>query len=220
MSDAYEEHMRKHLPYPGVFDLHEAQNKTQSFLYRHHKVNHLLCAFRWRGLQRYRELILSLTEDENKANLDFGGAASPLGLGTIVVDTLSRDATGRIVHYRNLDAFADGVHMIFSSHTLEHIADLDRILQQMKDTLKPAGHFIAHVPSFYCERWRAGTHSNRRYNDHQWTFYLDDDTVIPKDEKAQRDTMIPIDAIVAKYFDIQISSYCGDDSIFIHGRKL
>ena len=58
-SKEYQGHMARHLPYPGIYDLHEAQNETKNFLYRHHEVNHLLGVFRWRGIQKHKDLIFN-----------------------------------------------------------------------------------------------------------------------------------------------------------------
>jgi hypothetical protein len=73
------------------------------------------------------------------------------------------------------------------------------------------GICIFHVPSFYCERWRVGTHSNKTYQDHCWTFGLSGD-YIPEDMFVN---YIEIDILIKKYFNLDICEYCGDDSIYI-----
>lgn len=214
MSGEYDKMMRMHLPFPGTYDLHEAQNKTQNFEYRHHSVNHKLCIFRWRGIQKHKERILKLATNKDYNAVDLGGAACPLGFNTIVVDHLPKDAFGRKVLYRDLDEVPGQIDFLFSSHTLEHIPELESVFQKISDKMQKEGICIFHVPSFYCERWRVGTHSNKAYHDHCWTFGLSDDSV-PLNEL---NSFVAIDSLINKYLDVTLAEHCGDDSIYIEAR--
>ena len=213
-SKVYEEHMRKHLPFGNVYDLHEAQNKTENYQHRHHAVNHELGIFRWRGIQKHKDLILQYANNKDLKIVDLGGAACPLGFDSVIVDFLKKDASGKEVKYKYLADLPFKADLIFTSHTLEHVEPLEEVVGQMADTLVDGGHMMAHVPSFYCERWRSEIHSNRKYNDHAWTFGLAG-SEIPDGLKNYKH----IDSILEKKFDLLISEYCGDDSIFIYGRK-
>jgi SAM-dependent methyltransferase len=213
-SDEYETHMLKHLPFGQVYDLHEAQNKTLNYQYRHHELNHQLGIFRWRGIYKHKDLILKYVNDKNLKIVDLGGAACPLGFHSDIVDFLPKDASGKPVKYKYLADLPYKADVIFTSHTLEHIEPLEEVVQQIADALVDGGHLMAHVPSFYCERWRSNIHTNRKYNDHAWTFGLSD-SKIPTDLK----NYLAIDTILEKQFDLSIAEFCGDDSIFIFGRK-
>ncbi len=213
-SEAYEEMMTRHLPYPGVYDLHEAQNYTRNFTYRHHEANHLLGAFRWRGIYKHRHLILDLVLREGAQVVDLGGAAGPLGLGAQVVDFLPVDALGHQVRFRYLNELPEPVDVLFSSHTLEHIPELHNIMREIQKALVPGGHLMLHLPAFHCERWRVGTHQNKLYNDHQHTFGLKG-----TDHPEGLINYLDIDELVGQYFDLEMAEYCGDDSIFILAKN-
>lgn len=213
-STEYEQLMSKFLPYPKVYDLHEAQNKTQNFLFRHMEMNHRLGAFRWRGVYKHRDFIMQAIGTEKTKVLDLGGAASPLGFHAKVVDFLEKDAYGRAVPYRTLDQVEEAVDVVFTSHTLEHIPELETVVQQVQQVLVPGGLFIIHVPAYHCERWRAGIHTNRVYNDHYWTFGLAGSEV--------PDGLVnynEIDQFIGRFFEVELAEYCGDDSIFIVAKK-
>lgn len=213
-SSEYDELMARHLPCDGAFDLHEAQNQTPSFTFRHRVVAPRLGVFRWRGMQRHKQRILGLIEAAQRRVLDFGGAGGPLGLGSSVVDQLERDAWGRPVELRSLGAARGAADVIFSSHALEHIPPLDELLAQMRESLVPGGTLVAHVPSYFCERWRAGTHSSRRYNDHVWTFGLEDAPLA-----SGLVAYANIATRVAAHLDVELAEYCGDDSIIVFARR-
>lgn len=213
-SAEYEALMHRYLPFPGIYDNHEAQNQTSNFQFRHHQVNHRLGVFRWRGIHRNKERILQSLQGPNKVVIDLGGAAGPLGLGSIIVDFLEKDAYGNEVPYKFLKDVQQEVDVVFTSHTLEHIPNLENLIEEVKEVLKPHGEFFIHIPAFYCERWRAGTHTNKLYNDHVWTFGLAGSEV---PENLQN--YLEIDSLLSKYFEIELKEYCGDDSIFIICKK-
>lgn len=213
-SREYAELMSRHLPVDGSHDQHEAQNETQNYRFRHHTVAHRLGVFRWRGIQKHLDTLLPLLTVPGSKVVDFGGAGGPLGLGSDVVDRLSEDAWGRAVTHHSLSELGESVDVVFSSHALEHIPDLDDVLRSMQRCLKPGGQLILHVPSFHCERWRAGVHSNARYNDHVWTFGVGQD---PAGLACQN--YVDIASKVGEFFAVRRAEYCGDDSILVLASK-
>jgi SAM-dependent methyltransferase len=213
-SSEYAELMSRHLPADGSYDLHEAQNETLNYRFRHHTVAHRLGVFRWRGMQKHLDTLLPLLTADGIRVVDFGGAGGPLGLGSEVVDRLSRDAWGRAVRHHSLAELGGTVDVVFSSHALEHIPELDDVLRSIQGCLKPGGQLVLHVPSFHCERWRAGVHSNARYNDHVWTFGIGPDPV-----GLACQSYIDIASKIAEFFSVHHADYCGDDSILVLGSK-
>ncbi len=210
-SEEYDDIMSMYLETPFENDLHEAQKQTPNFLYRHHDRNHELCIFRWRGIQKYKDIIVEMASRQGGTNIDLGGAACPLGFSTKVVDFLNKDAFGRKVPYKYIDQVPGKIDFLFSSHTLEHIVELKKTLQELSQKMNKNGLLIFHLPSFSCERWRVGTHSNKKYNDHCWTFGLTDDKINPD----SYENYLEIDTLIGHYFKIEIAENCGDDSIYI-----
>ncbi len=217
LSEEYRELMSKHLPFDDSHDRHEAQNRTENFRFRHHVAAGRLGAFRWRGMQEHLATLLTLTEGAEQGRrlvLDLGGAAGPLGLGSKVVDRQAHDKYGDPVPYHDLKDVPESADVIFSSHTLEHIPDLDGILRDIHDTLRPGGHTVLHLPAFSCERWRAGGHTHAVYHDHVHTFRLSEPELPDTFDDA-----IAIDDKVAEHLDIVEASYCGDDSIWLVAQR-
>jgi Methyltransferase domain len=210
----YTQLMSRHLPFDGSHDLHEAQNETQNYRFRHQAVARRLGVFRWRGIQKNLDRILPLLTAPAAKIIDFGGAGGPLGFDAEVVDRLPQDAWGRPVRHHSLADVGENVDVVFSSHALEHIAELDDILRSMHRCLRPGGHLILHVPSFQCERWRAGVHVNERYSDHVWTFGIG-----PEPHGLECKNYVDIAQKVRDSFEVRCAEYCGDDSIFILARK-
>ena len=123
-----------------------------------------LGAWRWRLMQRNSERLLPLLE--GRRVLDFGGAAGPVGYGCDIVD-----------HGADMRALydADGTYdTIYTSHTLEHIVDLDLALLCIREKLAAGGYLIAHVPSWEKEALR---HAN--WPHHYQTFGLGNDADHP-----------------------------------------
>lgn len=209
-SEAYAELMYRDVPYNRDYGLHEAQTATKSFMFRAFKADRVLRAFRWRGIQEHLDLILDRFASSPGPVVDLGGAASPFGLGSVIVDRLPRDVDGRAVPYTSLDELPEQPGLVISSHTLEHVPQLETELERIVATLLPGGTLIAHVPSFSCERWRAGIHSHASFGDHVWTFGLRDTPDLPPG--LQR--YVEIDALLADRFEeVELARYCGDDSI-------
>jgi SAM-dependent methyltransferase len=173
-----------------------------------------LGVFRWRGIQKHLDTLLPLLTAPASRIIDFGGAGWPLGLGSEVVDRSDRDACGRAVRHHSLAELGESIDVIFSSHALEHIPELDDVLRSMQSCLKPGGQLVLHVPSFHCERWRAGVHSNSSYNDHVWTFGIGND---PLGVECQN--YVDIARKVGEFLSVRRAEYCGDDSILVLASK-
>lgn len=209
-SNKYQELMNRHVPYDGDYGLHEAQTATKSFLFRAFEVDHILRAYRWRGIQEHLDQVLDLIVGSRGLVADLGGAGSPFGLGSVVVDQLPMDAEGREVRYRSLDELPEPCHVILSSHTLEHIPELEAELGRIREVLVPGGTLVALLPAFSCERWRAGVHSHASFGDHVWTFGLSETPNVPEGLV----NYVEVDELLARFFTVQSATYCGDDSIF------
>lgn len=201
--------MMRFVPITGEYGRHEAFTYTRSYVYRHATCLRELGVFRWRGMQENLDEILDRVAPEDVSVVDFGGAGCPLGLGSTVVDRMKRDAAGRPVGYRDVKDLAAKADVVFSSHVLEHIEPIEKVLEDIRDALKPGGDFIVFVPSYTNEGWQAGRHENRRFGRHVWTFGLSDDP-LPKDLPKFR----AVDRLLANYFKIEKAEYCGDDSIY------
>ncbi len=213
-SDRYQQMMNLHVPYDGEYGLHEAQTTTKSFNHRAFEVDHILRAYRWRGIQEHLDEVLELVTSDGLV-ADLGGAGSPFGLGSVVVDQLPVDADGNQVRYRSLDDLPEPCQAILSSHTLEHIPELEAELARIRDSLAPGGRFMALLPAFSCERWRAGNHSHAAFGDHVWTFGLSGTPGVPEGLVSY----VEADKLFADYFTVETATYCGDDSIFLVCRR-
>lgn len=205
--------MGRHLPHPGIYDLYEAQNDTRNYRFRHREIQDRLGVFRWRGMQKHLATVLELVTAPGAVVVDFGGAAGPLGLGTTLVDQQQVDCLGRAVKYHSLDEIEGSIDVIFSSHTLEHIPELEAILASFTRHLSADGHLLLHLPSVTCERWRAGNHLHKVYNPHVWTFGIG-----PKPEGITCQNYLDVRDYLGSRFRVETLEYCGDDSIFVHAR--
>ena len=214
-SDEYRELMNRYVPYDGDYGLHEAETATKSFLFRAFEAEEQLRTWRWRGIQENLELILELIDDPDKLVVDLGGAASSFGLGSVIVDQLPFDAEGKKVPYASLDELPRKADVVITSHTLEHIPDLDRELRRIRDSLRLGGRLVALIPAFSCERWRVGTHSHADFGDHVWTFGLSGTPNLPDGLI----NYVNFDEMLAPYFTVEKAEYCGDDSIFAVARR-
>ena len=212
--DDYQDLMMRFVPCTGVHGLYEASTYTLSYRFRHHDCLPVLGAFRWRGMQEHLETVLEHVADTSKLVVDLGGAGCPLGLGSIVIDKLKRDATGQPVRYSSVSEVGQPIDTLFSSHCLEHIYELDDALQEMQRSLKPDGVLLVFVPSYSNEGWRFGAHDNKRFGSHQWTFGLNSDGL-----SLGLQRYLDIDVVLARYFSVECAQYCGDDSIFCVCRR-
>src|SRR3954451_14862251 len=132
-SPEYQELMNRYVPYDGDYGLHEAETNTKSFIFRSFQVPERLRAYRWRGVQENLDLILDLIDDDSKYVVDLGGAASPFGLGSVIVDQLPLDCYGNPIQYSSLEQLPEKADVVITSHTLEHIPPLEDVLQQVHD---------------------------------------------------------------------------------------
>ena len=193
----------------GLF-LDDAEKRTKDFRYRHGKMSRILGCWRWKGLYQHKQKILPILFDKEKRGIDFGGAFGPVSMHTTVVDFAEKDIFHRKIKYKSLQDIDFTVDYIFSSHTLEHIEALESVFSQMQKILKKGGQLILNLPAYSCKRWRHGVHSNKKFNDHKWTFILAGTSLeenIPK--------LLEIDTLIKQYFTISFKTYTGDNSIFI-----
>jgi len=193
----------------------DAEQETLNYIYRHNHLNKILGAWRWEPLFLYRKELLPIIFKETNRGIDFGGGAGPISLASTIVDLGSKDIFFRDIIYNRLSEIEFNTDYIFSSHTLEHIKVLPKIMSQFQRILKNGGNLILLLPSYSCHRWRAGNHTNKKYIDHQWTFKLSDtqlEEVIPN--------ILQIDTLVEEYFKVIIKEYSGDNCIFIFATTL
>lgn len=128
----------------------------------------LVGAWRW-PLLHQRQVYEKLLEwiDESESIIDFGGAAGPLGYGALVVD--------RIAGVRGLEEIDGPVDMIFTAHTLEHVADLGLLMCSFHWKLRAGGRLVALVPSYENEMLRA-----ENWDFHAQTFCMSGDEELPE----------------------------------------
>lgn len=215
-SAAYEKLFLTHIKEPTAYldYLDDAEQKTRNFRYRHFYLGKALGAWRWKGVYQFREQLIPVIFDKNKRGIDFGGAYGPVAKNTVIVDQLPKDIFGRKIQYNDLGKLDFSPDFIFSSHTLEHISNLEEVLQELQKVLKTGGDLILNLPAYSCIRWQSGIHTNRKFNDHKWTFHLAT-TTMPDSINAP----LAIDTLIGQYFNIQTSQYTGDNSIFIWAKK-
>lgn len=157
----------------------------------------LVGAWRWKILQAHAELLLPILSQGYV--LDVGGAAGPVGYNATVIDHADRDRKALYDIRGRPDA-------IFSSHTLEHIADLDLFLLAASHKLRPGGQFVAVVPGYRNEVLRA---SNWPYHEH--TFHLLEDEErgdVPSESVA-------FDAWVGRHFEVDVAVHHTDRNILV-----
>jgi 2-polyprenyl-3-methyl-5-hydroxy-6-metoxy-1,4-benzoquinol methylase len=121
------------------------------------------------------------------------------------------DANGDTVPYHSLGQLGRKADAIITSHTLEHIPELESVLGEMQQTLKPGGLLIAALPSYTCERWRAERHGNSVYGDHVWTFGLSETNDLPEGLTNYAHA----DELLGRYFNVTEAEYVGDDTIWL-----
>ena len=213
-SGEYQRMMDAYVPYQCDPGRNEASTYTKSYYYRHHTCFLRLGVWRWRGMQRKATQLLSLFEQADGRIIDLGGAGCPVGMEAVVVDRLSVDKAGRKVRFSSLKNVEFEPALIFASHVLEHIEDLDGILSEIKAKLADGGWFVVFVPSFTNEGWRAGLHTNARFGAHLWTFGLS--SQVKPDGLAH---YVNIDILLARFFRVVEAEDVGDDSLFILCQK-
>lgn len=215
-SAEYDDLMYRHVPATLDYGKHEAQMDTSSFRFRAFKVDRRLRAWRWRFAQEKRDLLLDVFPNgDSKLVLDLGGAASPWGLGSVVVDTMKIDGDGNQVRYRSLSEVGRKADAVVTSHTLEHIPNLEEVLGEIRESLRPGGLLVAAVPSYTCERWRANVHGNAVYGDHVWTFGLSETKNVPPELANYAN----IDEMIGRFLTVVEAEYVGDDTVLVVGEN-
>ncbi len=172
-------------------------DKSENFTYRSSTLAHL-GAWRWLSIYQYRNFIMDLIFSDKKG-IDFGGGNGPIGGNARVVD---KDPT----FFLTLDDLQDSsLDYIFSSHTLEHLDNMEEELEKLYGKLKIGGKIVIIVPCYSCVRWRAG----QDHCSHKRTFSLEDDEYMRIDKEIEK-----------VGFVLEKAEYCWDDSIFIVGDKI
>jgi SAM-dependent methyltransferase len=194
--------------------LNSAELLTKNFHHRHFKKNAVLGAWRWLGVYEKRDLLQKYVFSHHLAGLDVGGARGPISLEVDLCDRLEKDIFRRDIKYHDISEISNGsLDYVWSSHTLEHIPELEDFICRLRDTLKDNGKLIILVPAYTCRRWRAGSH---KYTDeggdssHLYTFCLTSDKI--KEETAG---CCAIDEVVGRHFAVDEAEMVGDNSIFL-----
>jgi len=151
-------------------------------------------AWRWHGLQEYRESILPIIQTHK--TIDFGGGAGPVGYGSTVVDA------GHELNKSLWDIVGD-YSCLFSSHTLEHIPHLVSFLGCVLYRLQRPAVVITFVPGSTLTHLRAAN-----FPHHCHTFCLSTDT-------DRHDSWIPLDVMFScNGFTLQHAARCQDGNLF------
>jgi len=212
-SGDYSRIMMKHFD-PDRDGANSAELRTKNFNYRHFKKNRVLGAWRWLGVYERRSVLADYVFSKSLHGVDLGGARGPVSLEVDICDRLEKDIFGRPVKYSNVNEIPGGsLDYLWSSHTLEHVDDLDGFIRLLSTKLKPEGKLITLVPAYTCTRWRAGRHEYadaHGASDHLYTFCLSGDK-----EKTGLPDCQPIDGLIGRYFHIDDAAMAGDNSIFI-----
>lgn len=193
----------------------DAEPKTDNYNFRHFRLNHVLGGWRWKGVFTYRDLFVNLIFNENLRGIDFGGSQRPIAKHVDIVDIEDVDFYKRPVKYKNLSEVEYDIDYIFSSHTFEHIPNLDEILDQIYTYLSPDGVLALNLPSYTCKRWWADTGNWMGGTPHVHTFKLKKSEVSEKIPK-----LINIDELIENHgFTIALAEYAGDNNIIIFAEK-
>ena len=196
-----------------------AELKTLNFNYRHKILNRTFGSWRWLGIYENKKLISKYVFSKKLKGIDFGGARGPISLEIEICDHLEKDVFGRKIKYNSIEEVKNNsLDFIWSSHTLEHIKDLEKEIKKFHKKLKKKGKIILNIPSYTCKRWIPGIHKytdSKGDSSHISIFYLDKDKSIT--DKKQN--YIPIDKLIGKYFKVEKAKYTGDNSIFIFAVK-
>jgi SAM-dependent methyltransferase len=199
---------------PEIDGANSAELRTRNFNHRHFKHNRVLGAWRWLGVYENRAVLTDYVFSKGLEGLDLGGARGPISLEVDICDRLEKDIFNRPVRYSNVSQIPeDLLDYVWSSHTLEHIEDLDAFIGSLSTKLKPGGKLITLVPAYTCTRWRAGRHEYadaRGASNHLYTFCLAKDT-----EKTGLPGCVPIDELIGRHLRIDDATMAGDNSIFI-----
>ena len=206
--------------------LYDAEPRTANYTHRHNTIRKKLGTWRWKGVFQFKDILSPIIFNPKLKGIDFGGSQRPISYDVDIVDVEHTDDLGRPVKYHSMDDLDFNPDFIFSSHTLEHLDDLDFYLKKFYKKLKPNGYFITLIPSYSCKRWHANT-GNWMGNEaakgtpgalaalHKHTFVLAETNW----EFMGLNSPVEIDTKLKEYFNLEIIKYTGDNSIFILGTK-
>jgi SAM-dependent methyltransferase len=195
--------------------LYDAEPKTNNYNIRHFQLVGKLGGWRWKGIFQYRETFVNLIFNSKLKGVDFGGSQRPISSHLDIVDIENTDFYGRPVKYHSLKDVGYGIDFIFSSHTLEHIPNLEEIIEEMYDNLVDDGVLALNLPSYSCKRWWGNTGNWMGGTPHVHTFKL-------KKTKVEEDIpcLLNIDEMIEKKgFKIALAEYAGDNNIIIFAEK-
>lgn len=194
-SHVYKKTIMKHTD--EYSDFYHQEKNQKNFNYRHANLQGL-GAWKWLCTFKHKNIIAKYVFSHLKG-IDFGGASAPIWGNTEIIDIYPPKM------YRQLHQIKDEeLDYIFTSHTLEHIENLDNTLFHFNRVLKKDGILIVFVPCFTCERWRAGS----GLTSHVHTFDMGDFGYTD------------IKSIIEEHdFEILEAEYTWDNSIFILGVK-
>tara|TARA_R110002110_G_scaffold295886_4_gene509948 strand:- start:4713 stop:5414 length:702 start_codon:yes stop_codon:yes gene_type:complete len=199
--------------------LNDAESATQNYNYRHNpNVSNIatkLGAWRWKGLFTYREQIVPILFDKELKGVDFGGAARPISRHLDIVDLVLVDYYDRPVKYNSLAEIKHKLDFVFSSHALEHIQNLNNVLDDIYSSLKIGGKLILNLPNYTCNRWRANSGLDMGGTPHVHTFKLSKTVT-----NQTINSLKSIDTLLEDQgFEVTLAEYTGDDSIIIMAKK-
>ena len=198
-----------------INELYDAEPKTNNYNIRHFQLTQKLGGWRWKGMFTYRETFIPLIFSKELKGIDFGGSQRPIASHLDIVDIESTDFYGRPVKYKSLDEVDYDIDFIFSSHTLEHIPNLNETLNQIYTNLVKDGILALNLPSYSCKRWWADTGNWMGGTPHVHTFKL-------KKTKVNEDipNLLNIDEILEDVgFNISLAEYAGDNNIIVFAEK-
>lgn len=218
LSDKYVNDMmvKANIPYDDYIKfLSDANTPTPNYVHRHNPhtsdTSKKLGGWRWKGLFTYRKEIVPILYHNNLKGVDFGGSQRPISNHLDIVDLEKIDYYNRPVKYSSLKQVEGGLDFIFSSHTLEHIPNLEQILEEMYESLNFGGKLILNLPAYTCLRWRADSGIDMGGTLHVHTFKLGKTEV-----NEDIEHLINIDKLLEeKGFKISLAEYTGDNSIII-----
>ena len=99
---------------------------NNNYNFRHHvNFRNEIGVWRWKPMFINRLFLIDTIFNEELYGLDFGGASAPVSPLVDVVDIQTTDVFQRPVRYNSLNQTEQKADFIITSHTLEHIQDLD-----------------------------------------------------------------------------------------------
>lgn len=199
-----------------ISDLYDAEPKTNNYNIRHFQLSQKLGGWRWKGIFTYRETFINIIFNDKLKGVDFGGSQRPISPNIDIVDIETTDYYDRPIKYHKLSEVEYPIDYIFSSHTLEHIPNLEDIIEEMYEALVTDGILALNLPSYSCKRWWANTGNWMGGTPHVHTFKLKKTIDINEDIP----NLINIDELLEnKGFKIALAEYAGDNNIIIFAEK-